>query len=184
MFLSEWREFPSATCLAEKQTWWQLASRCCWNRVCPWHASKLVSFLVGLRTYQHPGKTQAEIRWKHLNSKRQETFKACQSAERVMATTSRWTHTSLHDNWRECIPRHAVKTAGGYSLEETWTSVAKCEPFTTALRINTANVWYKSRCSRFTVTFLTRHLRVLTLTRWLPFVWAAEATPEASPIPL
>jgi len=31
----------------------QLASRCCWNRACPWHASELVSFLVGLTTYQH-----------------------------------------------------------------------------------------------------------------------------------
>ena len=30
MFLSEWREFPSAPCLAGKKTW-QLASRCCWN---------------------------------------------------------------------------------------------------------------------------------------------------------
>ena len=36
-------------------TWWQLTSPFCWNRTCPWHASKLVSFLVGLRTYQHPG---------------------------------------------------------------------------------------------------------------------------------
>jgi hypothetical protein len=34
-------------------------------------------------------KIQAETRWKHPNSKRQETFKACQSAERVMATASR-----------------------------------------------------------------------------------------------
>ena len=55
MFLSEWREFPSAPCLGGKKTWWQLASRCCWNRARPWHASELVSFLVGLRTYQHPG---------------------------------------------------------------------------------------------------------------------------------
>ena len=31
MFLSEWREFPSAPCLAGKETWWQLASRFCWN---------------------------------------------------------------------------------------------------------------------------------------------------------
>jgi len=54
MFLSEWREFPSAPCLAGKETWWQLASRFCWNRARPWHASELVSFLVGLRTYQHP----------------------------------------------------------------------------------------------------------------------------------
>ena len=57
MFLSEWREFSSAPCLAgKKKTWWQLASRCCWNRARPWHASELVSFLVGLRTYQHPGR--------------------------------------------------------------------------------------------------------------------------------
>jgi len=57
MFLSEWREFPSAPCLArgKKKTWWKLASRCCWNRARPWHASELVSFLVGLRTYQHSG---------------------------------------------------------------------------------------------------------------------------------
>jgi len=56
IFLSEWREFPSAPCLARGGgTWWQLASRCCWNRARPWHASEFVSFLVGLRTYQHPG---------------------------------------------------------------------------------------------------------------------------------
>jgi len=97
-FLSEWRAFPSAPCLAgkkelddslrldvveiarvpdmlpssflvrmawisfgsltyrKKKTWWQLASRCCWNRARPWHASELVSFLVGLRIYQHPGR--------------------------------------------------------------------------------------------------------------------------------
>jgi len=55
MFPSAWREFPSAPCLAGKTTWWQLVSRCCWNRAHPWHASEIVSFLVGLRTYQHPG---------------------------------------------------------------------------------------------------------------------------------
>jgi len=37
------------------KTWWELASRCCWNRARPWHASGLVSFLVGLMTYQHSG---------------------------------------------------------------------------------------------------------------------------------
>jgi len=52
MFLSEWREFPSAPCL-RGGTWWQLASRCCWNRAHPWNASEFASFLVGLRTYQH-----------------------------------------------------------------------------------------------------------------------------------
>ena len=39
----------------KKKPWWQLASRCCWNRACPCHASELVSYLVGVRTYQHPG---------------------------------------------------------------------------------------------------------------------------------
>ena len=55
MFLSEWREFPSAPCLAggKKETLWQLPSQCCWNCARPWHASELVSFLVGLRTYQY-----------------------------------------------------------------------------------------------------------------------------------
>ena len=56
MFQSECLEFPSAPYLARKKTWWQLASPCWWNRARPWHVSELVSFLVGLRTYQHPGK--------------------------------------------------------------------------------------------------------------------------------
>ena len=47
MFLSEWCEFPSAPCLAGKKNL-DDSSR-------PWHASELVSFLVRLRTYQHPG---------------------------------------------------------------------------------------------------------------------------------
>jgi len=40
--------------LAVKKAWWQFVSQFCWNRACPWHASELVSLLVGLRTYQHP----------------------------------------------------------------------------------------------------------------------------------
>ena len=41
MFLSEWREFPSAPCLAGgKNIWWQLASRCCWNS-----SRRLICFL-------------------------------------------------------------------------------------------------------------------------------------------
>ena len=36
-------------------SWWLLAYQCCWYRARPWHASELVSFLLGLRTYQHPG---------------------------------------------------------------------------------------------------------------------------------
>jgi len=54
MFQSEWREFPSAPCLARKKPWWQLASWCCWNRARPSRASELFSLLVGLRIYQHP----------------------------------------------------------------------------------------------------------------------------------
>jgi len=54
MFLAEWREFPSAPSLAEKnKTSWQLASRCCWNRARSCYASEFVSFLVWLRTYRH-----------------------------------------------------------------------------------------------------------------------------------
>ena len=49
-----WISFGALPCRG-KNTWWQLASRCCWNRARPWHASELISFLVGLRTYQHPG---------------------------------------------------------------------------------------------------------------------------------
>ena len=46
MFLSEWREFSSAPCLVGKKTWWQLASRYCWNRARPWHASEVVLFRI------------------------------------------------------------------------------------------------------------------------------------------
>jgi len=55
MFLSEWREFPSAPCLAEKKRNLLTArvSMLLKSRS-PLHASELVSFLVGLRTYQHP----------------------------------------------------------------------------------------------------------------------------------
>jgi len=40
MFLSEWREFPSEPCLAEKKTFFQLTSWCCWN-----YARRLTCFL-------------------------------------------------------------------------------------------------------------------------------------------
>ena len=49
-----WISFSALPCV-EKKNWWQFASRCCWNHARPWHSSELVSFLVGLRTYQHPG---------------------------------------------------------------------------------------------------------------------------------
>ena len=56
MFLSEWRKFPSAPCLAGKK---KLDDRSRLHVVeiarVALHASELVSFLVGLRTYQHPG---------------------------------------------------------------------------------------------------------------------------------
>jgi len=48
-----WISFDALPC-KKKITWWHIASRCCWNRARHWHASELVSFLVGLRTYQHP----------------------------------------------------------------------------------------------------------------------------------
>ena len=47
-----WISFDALPC-GGKKTWRQLASRCCWNRARPWHASELVTFLVGLRAYQH-----------------------------------------------------------------------------------------------------------------------------------
>ena len=78
MFLSEWREFPSAPCLAggKKKKRWHFASRCCWNRARPWHASELLSFLVGLRTYQHPGNIPDERRPRLFTAK-METVRNC-----------------------------------------------------------------------------------------------------------
>ena len=51
----EWISFDALPCKKKNETWWQLASRCCWNRARPWHASELVCFVVGLRTSQHSG---------------------------------------------------------------------------------------------------------------------------------
>ena len=53
--LSEWREFPSALSLAGKKK--LDISRLDVVEIArvAWHAFELVSFLVGLRTYQHPG---------------------------------------------------------------------------------------------------------------------------------
>ena len=48
-----WISFGALPC-KKKKNLMTLASRCCWNRARPWHASELVSFLVGLRTYRHP----------------------------------------------------------------------------------------------------------------------------------
>jgi len=56
-------------CRKEK-TWWSLACRYCWNRTRPWYASELVSFLVGLRTYQHPGicVRKSDASWRQCNN--------------------------------------------------------------------------------------------------------------------
>jgi len=48
----EWISFGTLPC--RKKTWLQLMPWC-WNHARPWHASEHVSFLVGPRTYQHPG---------------------------------------------------------------------------------------------------------------------------------
>jgi len=56
-----WISFGTLLC-RKKKTWWQLAFQCCWNRARPWHASELVSFLVGLRNYQHPGTQRIRLR--------------------------------------------------------------------------------------------------------------------------
>jgi len=60
MFPSECREFPLAPCIAGKKNL-QLANLFCWNRARPWHDPELVFFLVGLRTYQHPGISPGHI---------------------------------------------------------------------------------------------------------------------------
>jgi len=52
-----WISIGVLPCKKKNKTWWQLASRCCWNRARPWHASELLSFMVELRGYQHPGTT-------------------------------------------------------------------------------------------------------------------------------
>ena len=89
MFLSEWFEFPSAPCLAgKKKTWWQLASRCCWNRARLWHASELVSLLVGLRTYQHPG-TYSRFHHKLTSFYFKHTRMIC-PIYKVVSTISSW----------------------------------------------------------------------------------------------
>ena len=48
LFLSEWCEFPSVPCLARKKTWWQLMSRCYWNRT--HHLTCFLSVIVKEKT--------------------------------------------------------------------------------------------------------------------------------------
>ena len=54
-----WISFGALPC--RKKKLWQLASRCCWNRARPWHASELLSFLVGIRTYQQTGRSSLKL---------------------------------------------------------------------------------------------------------------------------
>jgi len=62
----------------KKKTCWQLTSQCCWNRACPWHASEFVSFLVGLRTYRHPGKSHTcIIRWWIIMKEKYQKYDTC-----------------------------------------------------------------------------------------------------------
>ena len=57
-----------------KKMWWQLASRFCWNRARRWHASELVSSLVELSSYEHPGQSNHILKrelltvWSHKTS--------------------------------------------------------------------------------------------------------------------
>jgi len=48
-----WISFGALPC-RKKKTWWLLASRCCWKRARPWHASELVSLLVGAKDLSAP----------------------------------------------------------------------------------------------------------------------------------
>ena len=55
MFLSEWSEFPSAPCLAEKKKLGDSSRLDVVKIARVPDMLELLSFLVGLRTYQHPG---------------------------------------------------------------------------------------------------------------------------------
>ena len=57
-FLSECSEFPSALCLAGKTKLDSLRLDVVEIARVPDHVSELVSFLIGLRIYQHPGTTR------------------------------------------------------------------------------------------------------------------------------
>jgi len=63
-----WISFGALPC-KKKKTLWHFTSRCCWSRARRWHTSELVSFLVGLRTYQHPVNTKSLPRKNCLNNK-------------------------------------------------------------------------------------------------------------------
>jgi len=60
MFLSEWREFPSAPCLAGKKLMTARVSMLLKSRA-SLMCFRPFSFLVGLRTYQDPAKSNLHI---------------------------------------------------------------------------------------------------------------------------
>ena len=68
MFLSEWREFPSAPYLAVGGGELDDSSRLDVVEIArvPDMVPRLFSFLVGLRTYRHPGIYHIRDRWRAL----------------------------------------------------------------------------------------------------------------------
>jgi len=129
MFLSERLEFPSAPCLAGKETW-HLASRFCWNRARPWHASQLVPFLVELRTYQHPGvRISDEFQGFITVRQVEEEFRLAQR----LKTLFKWKKLTepIHKNTvLEVLIRHSSpKTEiflGLPALQNTWRNAKRC----------------------------------------------------------
>ena len=61
-----WISFGALPCKGKNETWWQLTSRYCWKRVLSWLASELLSFIVGLRTFQHPVSVQHSLFYHRL----------------------------------------------------------------------------------------------------------------------
>jgi hypothetical protein len=92
-----WISFGALPC-RKKQTWWQLASQCCWNRAPPWHASELISFLLGLRTYQHPG-----IFLNSLSNK----FPSCQYLNRIRNSNAEVKDLSLFA-WNKTLQTYKI----------------------------------------------------------------------------
>ena len=91
-----WISFGALPCRKEKKTW-QLASRCCCNSARPWHASEFVSFLVALRTYQHPG-TQTVTSYEILKF----IATVCRIVRKRLMTYSREVmFTSADSIWRQ-----------------------------------------------------------------------------------
>jgi len=104
-----WISFGALPC--REKSGWQLASRCCWNCTRPWHASELVSFLVGLRTYQYPGRVSyknyvkivilQDSYWNLLHPKTVETLRTNSSSKSYILLL--YVHT---------MKNHSVKCTG------------------------------------------------------------------------